>query len=40
MEERMREITVHKDVLNSEKRACAEEKHKVMVELADRKARV
>lgn len=40
MEEREKEINVHKDTLLAEKRAAEEEKHKVLVELADRKSKV
>jgi len=36
MEEREREIGVHKDVLISEMRRVQDEKHKVAMELADR----
>ena len=40
MEEREKEINVHKEILMAERRATEEEKHKVMVELADRKSKV
>lgn len=40
MEEREKEIKVHKETLLAEKRASEEEKHKVLVELSDRKCKV
>ena len=40
MEEREKEINVHKETLLAEKRAAEEEKHKVLVELSDRKCKV
>ena len=40
MEEREKEIRVHKETLLAEKRAAEEEKHKVLVELSDRKSKV
>ena len=40
MDEREKEVQVHKDVLHAEKRAVEEEKHKVTVELADRMSKV
>lgn len=40
MEEREKEIRVHKETLLAEKRAAEEEKHKVLVELSDRKCKV
>ena len=40
MEEREKEIKVHKETLLAEKRATEEEKHKVLVELSDRKCKV
>ncbi|CAG9320801.1 unnamed protein product [Blepharisma stoltei] len=40
MEEREKEINVHKETLLAEQRAAEDEKHKVLVELADRKSKV
>lgn len=40
MEEREKEIQVHKDILVSEQKAAEEERHKVAVELQNRKNRV
>ena len=40
MEEREKEITVHKDILLSEQKAAEEERHKVAVELQQRKNKV
>ena len=40
MEEREKEIRVHKETLLAEKRAAEEEKHMVLVELSDRKCKV
>lgn len=40
MEEREKEIQVHKDILVSESKAAEEERHKVAVELMYRKTRV
>lgn len=40
MEEREKEIQVHKDILVSEEKASEEERHKVAVELQLRKSRV
>lgn len=40
MEEREKEIQVHKDILVSESKAAEEERHKVAVELQHRKTRV
>lgn len=40
MEEREKEIRVHKETLLAEKRAAEEEQHKVLVELSDRKSKV
>jgi hypothetical protein len=40
MEEREKEIQVHKDILLSEYKAAEEERHKVAVELQFRKSRV
>ena len=40
MEEREKEIQVHKDILTSESKAAEEERHKVAVEFQYRKTRV
>lgn len=40
MQEREREIEVHKDVLMTEHKAAEEERHKIAVELAERKNKV
>ena len=40
MEEREKEILVHKDVLTTEHKAGEEERHKIAVELAERKNKV
>ena len=40
MQEREREIQVHKDVLMAEHKAAEEERHKIAVELAERQNRV
>jgi hypothetical protein len=40
MEEREKEIQVHKDILQSELKAAEEERHKVAVELQQRKNKV
>jgi hypothetical protein len=40
MQEREKEIQVHKDVLMTEHKAAEEERHKIAVELAERKNRV
>ena len=40
MEEREKEISVHKDILTSEYKAAEDERHKVAVELQYRKTRV
>jgi len=40
MEEREKEISVHKDILTSESKAAEDERHKVAVELQYRKTRV
>jgi len=40
MEEREKEVAVHRDVLMAERRSVSDEKHKVVVELADRKSKV
>jgi len=40
MQEREKEIEVHKDVLMTEHKAAEEERHKIAVELAERKNKV
>ena len=40
MEEREKEIQVHKDILVSESKSAEEERHKVAIELQERKNRV
>jgi hypothetical protein len=40
MQEREKEIQVHKDVLMAEHKAAEEERHKIAVELAERKNKV
>jgi len=40
MEEREKEIQVHRDVLLTEYKAAEEERHKIAVELAERKNKV
>ena len=40
MEEREKEIMVHRDVLKTEHKAAEEERHKIAVELAERKNKV
>jgi hypothetical protein len=40
MQEREREIQVHKDVLLAEKKAAEEERHKIAIELAERTNKV
>ena len=40
MQEREKEINVHKDILVAEHKAAEEERHKIAVELAERKTKV
>ena len=40
MEEREKEIQVHKDILNSELKSAEEERHKIAVQLQERKNKV
>jgi len=40
MEEREKEIQVHRETLQAEKRAAEDERHEVMVELSDRRSKV